>query len=127
MAEIKHIGQILKHNKYNNDNNVNVNNSNNVNNDSNGTSYKDKKYALDRDSFNPHTEETQLAEKIATSFDDLQNYAFYRFVVNELGVSGAYVFWNVVQQEIEEKRGSKYEIRNPKKYFAWKFKKGLHQ
>lgn len=125
---MEHIGKVIKKSRLiNNVINVNVNNSNNVNNDSNGISSKIKKYALNRDSFKPHTEETQLAEDIATSFDDLQNYAFYLHVVNRLGAPGTYAFWKVVEQEIEEKRGSRFEIRNPKKYFAWKFSKGLYQ
>lgn len=120
-----HIGKIIKESKIvNNVINVNVNNSNNINNDSNGT-YKTGKYELNRDSFNPNTEETQLAEKIATFFNDLRNYAFYLHVIKRLGISETYSFWKAFQEEIEEKRGSRYAIRYPHKYFAWKFKKGI--
>jgi hypothetical protein len=123
-----HISKTIKKSKLiNNVINVNVNNSNNVNNDNNGTSIKDEKYALNRNLFKPHTEETQLAETIATFFNDLQNYAFYLSVVKKLGATGAYAFWNAVKQEIEEKRGSRYEIRLPHRYFAWKYAKGLNR
>lgn len=29
-------------------------------------------------------------------------------------------------EEIENKRGTKFQIKSPKKYFTWKFKKGLY-
>lgn len=107
--------------KYNYDNNVNENVT-----DSNSNSSKKGKYALNRNKFTPNTEETQLAEKVATFFDDLSNYAFYLHVVNRLGVNKAYMFFRSVQEEIEKKGGTRYEIRNPKRYFAWKFKKGIY-
>lgn len=117
------IDSILKRNnvnkvdKYNYDNNVNKND----------TSVASKnKYALDRNKFIPNTEEAQLAETIAESFDDLNNYAFYFSVVNKLGVSGAYSFWKSHEDEEEEKRGTRYEFRSSKKVFAWRFKKGLY-
>lgn len=116
------IGKIIKEGKLiNNVINVNVNSSNN---DNNVVSQKVGKFALDRNSFKPNTEETQLAEKIAISFNDLQNYAFYLHVIKRLGISSTYAFWKAMQEEIEEKKGSRYEIRNPRKYFTWKFKKG---
>lgn len=119
-----HISEEIKKNKLvNNVINVNVNNSNNANNDSNGIS--SKKYAFNPDSFVPNTPETKLAEEVATWFNDLENYAFYLHVVKQLGSSEAYVLWKDLQEEIEEKRGSRFEIRSPKKYFAWKFARGL--
>lgn len=110
-----------KSSKYNNVNNDIINNiTNNVN---NGVS---SKYSLNKDKFIPNTEETQLAEEIATYLGDLQNYALYLHIVKKLGISGAYSFLKSVQEEIENKRGTKFQIKSPKKYFTWKFKKGLY-
>ncbi len=106
---------------YINDNNVNKDisiNDNNVNSSNKGA------YALDRTKFTPNTPETQLAEQMAMSFDDLGNYAFYLRVVNRLRYSNAEVFWKSHKEEEAEKRGTKYEFRNSKKYFAWKYKTG---
>lgn len=101
--------------------------NNNVNNDNNVNTSNDKKYALDRSKFTPNTEEAQLAEKIASSFNDLQNYAFYLNVVKKLGSSQTYSYWKNIKEEIEEKKNNpRYQIRDPKKYFAWKFKRGLY-
>lgn len=115
---MKHINDELL-DKYNNVINVNINkeyNDNNVN------TYKKRKYSLDKNKFLPNTENTQLAEQIATFFKDLNNYAFYLSVVNKLGVQRTYLFWKNIQDEIEQKRNSRYEIRFPKKYFAWRYK-----
>lgn len=116
---MKQIGEInSKLKKLNNDNNVNKNNkTNNVINVA-------SKYGLDRTKFTPNTEEAQLAEEIAKHFDDLQNFAFYFHLVNKLGIGNARTYWNSHKQEVKEKLGTKYEIRNPKNYFAWIFKKG---
>lgn len=113
--------------KKNNDSNDNKNIiANTVNNDNNGVISKDTKYALNRNTFTPNTEETQLAEKIGASFDDLNNYAFYLKVVNKLGVPRTYSFWKSHKEEEKEKKGTRFEFRNSKYYFAWKFKKGLY-
>ncbi len=112
--------------KRNNDINDNIDIANTVNNDNNGKNKKQGKYALDRTKFTPNTEEAQLAEEIATSFDDLQNYAFYFRVVKKLGASGALTFWKTHRQEEEENRGGRYEFRNSKQYFAWKFKRRIY-
>lgn len=120
-----HISNVIKKSKLaNNVTIVNVNNSNNVNSDNNVISSKVGKYALNRDSFTPNTPETKLAEDIATSFADINNYAFYLYVVKQLGVARTHEFWRGIQEEVKEKLGSRFEIRSPKKYFAWKFKKG---
>jgi len=115
------IGKIIKEGKLiNNVINVNVNSSND---DNNVASQTVGKFALDRNSFPLNTEETQLAETIAASLNDLHNYAFYLYAIKQVGVSHTYAFWKAIQEEIEEKRGSRYEIRYPSKYFTWKFKK----
>lgn len=120
MGEVKHISKILKLNKYNNDNNVNKSNS--LNNDSNVTS---SRYSLDRNKFTPNTEETQLAEEIATYFGDLKNYASYLNVVNKLGIVGARTLFRETQSDIEEKSETKTPVRKPAAYFMWKFKRAL--
>lgn len=120
---MEHISTSLKNKQLtNNVSNVSKNNSNN---DTNVALQKTNQYALNTTSFIPNTPETKLAEDIAISFNDLQNYAFYLHVVKKLEHSTAYTFWRSIQEEIKQKFGSKYEIINPKKYFAWKFKKGL--
>lgn len=117
------IEKIIKEGKFiNNVINVNVNNSNN----DNSVASESNRYAL-KSSFIPNTEETQLAEKIAKSLNDLKNYALYLHVVNRLGVFKTHTFWRGIQEEIKDKRGSRYEIRDPRKYFVWKFKKGIYQ
>lgn len=110
------IKNILKQKKYNN-----VINGNNLNIDINVNS--NNKYSLNRDEFTPNTKESQLAVEMSTYFNDLSNYAFYFSVVNILGVNGAYQFWKSIKSEIENKQGSQYEIRSPKKYFTWCYKK----
>lgn len=117
---MEHVGGILEA-KTHSDNNVNnklykYNIVNNVN------SSNSNKHALDRRKFTPNTPETQLAERIAASFDDLKNYAFYLKVVNSLGYSNAEPFWKAHMEEEEEKRGTRYAFRNSKKYFTWKYK-----
>lgn len=111
---MEHIGNVINVRKGNISNNVN-----------NVITTKKKKYALDRNKFTPNTEETILAEEIAQSFNDLDNYAFYLKVVNKLGSLRARRFWITIEAEIKEKEDTKYPIRNRKKYFTWKFKKGL--
>ena len=109
----------------NNDNNVNryiLNNDNNVN-SSNGK----KKYSLDKSKFTPNTEESQLAEDLANYFKDSENYAFYYSVVNSLGVLRAKEALKNIKDEIQQKENTKYAIRNPKKYFTWKYKKGFYR
>ncbi|OGH23461.1 MAG: hypothetical protein A2629_00240 [Candidatus Levybacteria bacterium RIFCSPHIGHO2_01_FULL_41_15] len=118
---MEHIKNTLKTRVPINDNNDNIKIVDNDTNDS-----PSKEYALNRSKFTPNTEETQLAEKIALSFNDLENYAFYRKVVNKLGIQGAYSFWKSHKEEEEEKKGGRYEFRNSKQYFAWKFKKGIY-
>lgn len=104
----------------------NVNNDNKLINDNNVIPLKVKNYALDRNKFTPNTEEAQLAEEYASFFNDFQNYAFYYSVVNKKGISRAKEILADIKDEIKEKGNTKYQIRNPKRYFAWKYKKGLY-
>lgn len=134
---MEHISKISSKALNNVTNDINVSNDNikipnNVNNDTNvsigGVSDKSRKYSLNRHSFIPQTPETQLAEKIASSFDDLQNYAFYLKVVNDLGESRGHIFWRSVQEEIKEKKDNpRFAIRDPRKYFAWKYKNHIYE
>ncbi|KKR76616.1 MAG: hypothetical protein UU21_C0006G0007 [Candidatus Levybacteria bacterium GW2011_GWA2_40_8] len=120
---MRHISENNKFKEiHNNVNNVNKKISNNVNNDksSNG------KYALDRNKFTPNTEKTQLAEQIASYFNDLDNYAGFLKVVNELGVGEASRLFKVVKSDIDEKANTKTPVRYPAKYFIWKFRKGFY-
>lgn len=104
--------------------NVNTVNKSLTNNDSNVASKN--RYALDKNKFTPNTPETQLAEQIATSFNDLDNYAGFLSVVNKIGHERAYGLWKSIKEEIEEKKGTKYAIRYPAKYFMWKYRKGWY-
>lgn len=110
---------ILKRNNVINDNKNIINNDNNVN------TARKKKYSLDKSTFTPNTPESHLAETIAIYFSDLENFAFYYCVVNKLGTDRAYSAFRSFQVEEEEKKGTKYEIRFPKNYFAWKWKRGI--
>lgn len=104
-----------------NDNDIKENNV--VNDSVNNVSKKN--YGLDKTKFTPNTDETIYAEEIATFLDDLENYAFYLSVVNNLGLYTAQRLLRVVQVDIEEKAKTKTPVRNPAKYFAWKYKKRL--
>lgn len=121
---MEQIGKIIIRKKGVNGINVNSKRFNNGINVNNGT-YKNP-YALDRSKFTPNTPETQLAEQIATSFNDLENYAGFLSVINKIGCERAYALWKSILEEIEEKRDTRYSIRNPARYFMWKYKKGLY-
>jgi len=125
MGSTKHISEILKkrlHNNVNNDNNKIFNNVNSVNSDNSSMG----KYALDRKTFTPNTEKTQLAEEIAVFLNDLENYACYLGIVNRVGASGAKRLLRTVKSDIEEKAETQTPVRNPAKYFMWKFKKAFY-
>lgn len=92
-----------------------LNNVNNVNNDNN-------RYSLDKSKFTPNTEETILAEEIAKFFNDLNNYAGYLEFVNTVHCSEAIRFFKEVKTDIENKKNTKYPVRNPAGYFFWKYK-----
>jgi len=102
-------------------NNVNNDNRNKLNNVNNGKS----KYALDKSKFIPNTEESALAEEIATKFDDLDNFACYYSVINRIGVSKARMIFSQTVGEIKEKAGTKNPVRKPARYFMWKVKTGF--
>lgn len=120
------VGNLIKKSKLlNNVINVNKNISINDNGNNGEDVNKRSRYALDPSKFTPNNQESQLAEEIAKWFDDVQNYAFYLHVVKRLGHSGAYTFWRALQMEVKEKYGTAHAIISPKKYFAWKFKRGL--
>ena len=116
---MEHIREIIKNKKHSN----NVNNDSNNNNGSNVNNgrYK-KKYALDKSKFTPNTEKTILAEKVATSLNDLQNYACYLYVVNKIGVADADRLLRSTLSDIEEKKNTKTPVRNKAKYFMYKFR-----
>lgn len=101
-------------------NNDNGNKFNNANNDNNGK----RKYALDKSKFVPHTEETVLAEEIATKLDDLDNFAYYYSVIKRIGVSKTRIIFYQTMGEIKEKAETKYPVRKPARYFVWKVKYG---
>ncbi|PIZ62205.1 hypothetical protein COY16_04975 [Candidatus Roizmanbacteria bacterium CG_4_10_14_0_2_um_filter_39_13] len=94
---------------------------NNVNNDI----FK-KRYALDPSKFNPNTEETAMAEEIAKKLDDLNNYAYYLSIVNKKGCEKAKRCLHAVLSDIKEKKNTKTPVRDPKKYYVWKMKRGLY-
>lgn len=101
------------------------NNVNKYNNDTNVNGSFDKKYALDKSKFVPHTPESVCAIEIAEKFNDLNNFAFYMHVVKHLGIDRAYRAVCSVFYDVREKNETKYKIRSPVKYFAWKYRKGL--
>lgn len=94
-------------------------------NDTNGNS-SNGKYALDKNTFTPNTEKTQLAEEIAVFLNDTNNYACFLSVVNKIGVTRTTTLLRGVKEDIKEKAKTKTPVRNPAKYFMWKFKKGLY-
>ena len=100
---------------------INVNNGNIVNN-VNNVNNADDKFALNRKKFTPNTVEAIFAENIATHFSDLKNFAFYFHVINRLGTERTYRLFAKVKDDIRSKEGTKYNVRNPKKYFAWCYK-----
>ena len=104
-------------NNVNNGNREKSNNANNVNSNK-------RKYALDKNKFVPHTEESLLAEEIATELKDLDNFACYYNVVNKIGVSKARMIFSQTLGEIKEKAKTKYPVRKPASYFMWKVKNG---
>lgn len=113
---MEHVSKILtKYNNVINDNKYNDNNN-----------VGKSKYALDKTKFIPSNEESQLAEEIANFFNDTENFAFYYSVVKKLSIIRAMEAFADIKDEIQQKEGTKYVIRNPKKYFAWKYKKGLY-
>lgn len=120
---MEHIENIIKkkykvNNIVNNDTNNKINiNDTNDNNDA----YK-KKYALDRRKFTPNTEETILAEKIATTFNDLGNYACYLYVINKIGIGNAERLFRSTLSDIKEKKQTKHPVRNKAKFFMYKYK-----
>lgn len=116
---MEHVNETLRK-KYNNVINVNKKNDNN---DNKGGK---NKYELDKAKFTPNTEEAMLSEEIGSYFNDLQNFAFYYSVINKLGVTRGREALADIKDEIQQKAGTKYAIRNPKKYFAWKYKRGLY-
>lgn len=103
-----------------------VNNDNIKNNDTNGNNDSSKiqkrKYALNKEKFHPNTPETQLAEKIAGDFNDLNNYACYLSVIKKIGVSETERLFRSTKSDIEEKSNTKYPVRNKAKYFMYKLK-----
>lgn len=103
-------------------NNDNKKKSNNAINDNNDT--HKSKYALDRNKFVPNTEESMLAEEIAMSFDDLNNFASFFNVVKRLGCLRARTLFQETLGEIAEKRNTKYPVRNAARYFMWKVRYG---
>lgn len=120
MKPIREILQDKKYTTINNDNNDirnKLNNANNVNNNK-------RKYALDKSKFVPNTEESILAEEIATKLNDLDNFACYYSVVKRTGVAKTRMIFGQTVGEIKEKAQTKYPVRKPARYFMWKVKYG---
>lgn len=117
--------EILGDRKYNNVNNGNIHTS--INDNNVVTSNDKKKYSLDRSKFTPNTEEAQLAENLATFLNDTENYAFYYSVVKTLRIARAHQALADIKDEIQQKKNTKYAIKSPKKYFTFKYKKGLYK
>lgn len=84
------------------------------------------KYALDESKFKPFTKETLLAKEMAKYLNDLKNFAFYYFVVKNIGALRAQFFFDGVKRDIMDKAITKHPVKDPKKYFVWKYKKGLY-
>lgn len=104
-----------------------VNNVNkNINNNDTNVSQIKNKYMLDKTKFIPSTEETLLAEEIASQLSDLQNYAAYLNVINTIGCENARRLRSVVLDDIRTKARTKNPVRKPGAYFMWVFKKGIY-
>lgn len=95
------------------------------NNDSNVNSFK-KRYMLDKTKFTPNTEETRLAEDIATKLDDLGNYAAFLGAVNKNGCLKIRRLLASVLDDIETKKKTKNPVRKPGAYFMWKLKREMY-
>jgi len=115
------IRQIIQNNHSNIVNNDNRYKSNNGINGNSG-SYKSK-YALDRTKFKPNTEEAILAEEIASKFNDLDNFACHYGIVKRLGCFKVRSVFSETIGEIEEKKNTKYPVRNPVRFYMWKVKR----
>ena len=118
------VGNILeKKNIVINDNNVNkniFNNDINVNKDNSVNNIKN--YSLNRDKFVPTTDETRLAEKIATEFGDLDNYAAILHIVNKIGIDKASELFQDVREIIKKKSYKRDYVRNKAAYFTAMYK-----
>ncbi len=101
-----------------NDNNVNKEIDNFVNIDNPSK----EKYALDKSTFTPNNEKSQLAETISKTLGDLNNFACYLDVVNRIGTTQARSLLKSVQSDVEEKKDTQTPVRKPGAYFMWKFK-----
>ncbi len=117
---MRSVGDLIK-NKVINVNNDNISSSNNVN-----GNVKKKSYALNKEKFIPNTEETQLAEEIADYFDDIENYACFLYYINKKGCAEIRRAYRSTVSDIEEKKNTKFPVRNPVKYFIWKIKREMY-
>ena len=112
---MKHISEVLQKlemNRISKNNDINVNSNKTENNviiDNNVNIVANKpkkKTALDKTKFTPNTPESQLAEEMASKFEDLDNFAFYQSVVKKLKLYEAQVFFKTIVQEIEDKKNT---------------------
>lgn len=121
--EIKQMQKLSEIESYKNTvNNVNKN----INNNDTNVSQIKNKYMLDKTKFVPSTEETLLAEEIASQLSDLQNYAAYLNVINTIGCENARRLRSIVLDDIRTKARTKNPVRKPGAYFMWVFKKGIY-
>lgn len=89
------------------------------------------KYAY-KESFELRSEETALAHEIASFFNELNNYALYRSVIQKLGCQKARRLLSETKDDIRRERKKGKPIKNPAALFnwkakrlAWKLKKGV--
>lgn len=123
---MKQIDSILRSNLTLRRDNVINDNNNLLDNDTNDIVSNRKKYSLNKETFTPNTPETQLGEEIAKHFDDLDNYASYLNVVNDIGCDKTHRLFRVVKANIIEKSKTRTPVRKPPAYFMWVYKMGFY-
>jgi len=79
------------------------------------------KYSL-KESFVPKTEETSMAHQIASKLNDLNNYAFHRRVVKQIGPQRANQLLHETLDDVKQAKLTTNPIRNPAALFNWKMK-----
>lgn len=89
--------------------NTNIDNKEIINIDNNIDT--NRKFSLKR-SFKPRTAETQAAYDIASELDDLNNYARYLSIVNQIGPGQAIELFHVLHDVMKRKL-----INNPGAYY----------
>ena len=84
------------------------------------------KYSL-KGNFKPLTEETSAAWEIASKLNDIQNYAFHRWVVQKIGEGKARQLLSETNDDVENGELNGRPVRNRAALFNWKVNKYLNK